>query len=148
MKNELFGTDGIRSQVGVFPLDEASTVNLGSILGILFRESRILIGRDTRESSELIESLLYRGLSGRANVFSIGVIPTPGLSYITREHGFDYGIMISASHNLYTDNGIKIFNRTGEKIPEKIEKQIEKLFRTQSHVLPQTHARDSRGQQR
>ena len=137
MKNELFGTDGIRSQVGVFPLDEASTINLGSILGILFQKSRILIGRDTRESSEFVESLLCRGLSGRANVFSIGVIPTPGLSYITREHGFDYGIMISASHNLYTDNGLKIFSRTGEKIPEKIEKEIEKLFRTQSHVLPQ-----------
>ena len=138
MKNELFGTDGIRSQVGVFPLDEASTVKLGNILGILFRNSRILIGRDTRESSEFVENLLCRGLSGQVKIFSIGIIPTPGLSLLTRTLGFDSGIMISASHNLYTDNGIKIFDRTGEKIPEKIEKQIEQLFRITLRSVSQT----------
>jgi phosphoglucosamine mutase len=130
-KSNLFGTDGIRQQVGRFPLDDGSIAKLGRAIGTLTHGSKIIIGRDTRESGQHIEELIAAGISAASNQCHIsraGVIPTPGLSFITQHDDFDYGIMITASHNPYTDNGIKIFGSDGEKVPGKIEIQIEDIF--------------------
>jgi phosphoglucosamine mutase len=124
MASNLFGTDGIRGMAGEFPLDEATLINLGHIIGSLAATPRIVIGRDTRESGMAIENHLARGLAKKVQIYSSGVIPTPGLAYLTRNLGFHFGIMISASHNPYRDNGIKIFNRRGEKISADCEKKI------------------------
>lgn len=129
--NKLFGTDGIRQQVGRFPLDDDSIAKLGRAIGVLTHGSKIIIGRDTRESGQHIEELIAAGISAVSNqcaITCVGVIPTPGLSFITQHHDFDYGIMITASHNPYTDNGIKIFGSDGEKVPGKMEIQIEDIF--------------------
>jgi phosphoglucosamine mutase len=130
-KSKLFGTDGIRQQVGRFPLDDDSIAKLGRAIGTLTQGSKIIISRDTRESGQHIEELIAAGISTVSNQCHItraGVIPTPGLSFITRHNDFDYGIMITASHNPYTDNGIKIFGSDGEKVPGKMEIQIEDIF--------------------
>lgn len=132
-KKHLFGTDGIRQEVGTFPLDDISIQELGYAFGRIIHSNnaRIIIGRDTRKSSQHIEQLLTIGIKNAhlpAIIESCGVIPTPGLSYITRELQFDFGIMITASHNPYTDNGIKFFNSHGEKLCESLEKEIEDSF--------------------
>jgi phosphoglucosamine mutase len=130
-KSKLFGTDGIRQQVGQFPLDDHSIIKMGQALGTLTPDSKIIIGRDTRESGQHIEELIAAGISAvsnRCHITHVGVIPTPGLSFITQHHDFDYGIMITASHNPYTDNGIKIFASDGEKVPGKMETRIEDIF--------------------
>lgn len=127
-KSKLFGTDGIRARVGNFPLDDRSLIKLGNSIGEIFRGFKILIGIDTRASGERIKELIAAGISSRAEVFYCGVIPTPGISYIIGHSHFDYGIMITASHNPYYDNGIKIFNSRGEKISPDIEEDIEDIF--------------------
>jgi phosphoglucosamine mutase len=136
----LFGTDGIRSRVGTFPLDNSSLQKLGSILGELWSGSKVLIGRDTRISGREIKELLAAGLSDQTVPQSCGVIPTPGFSYILDHSDFDYGIMITASHNPYFDNGIKIFRGNGEKISGEEEQEIEKKFfysgQTESKMTP------------
>lgn len=124
----MFGTDGIRGTVGLFPLDEASLVKLGNAIGRILNPVSIIIGRDTRESGHDIENALAAGLPNRTDVYFSGVVPTPGLSYLTGREGFEYGIMITASHNPYTDNGIKILNREGEKISDELEHEIEDYF--------------------
>jgi phosphoglucosamine mutase len=124
MANNLFGTDGIRGLAGKFPLDEVTVIKLGQVIGSLAANPKIVIGRDTRESGVAIEDQLARGLAKKARIYSSGVIPTPGLAYLTRKLGFHFGIMISASHNPYHDNGIKIFNRRGEKISVNLENKI------------------------
>jgi len=138
--SKLFGTDGIRQQVGQFPLDDDSIAKLGRAIGTLIPGSKIIIGRDTRKSGQHIEELIAAGISAeapRCRISSAGVIPTPGLSFITQQKDFDYGIMITASHNPYTDNGIKIFGSDGEKVPEEMETQIEDIFfRLQDSWLP------------
>jgi phosphoglucosamine mutase len=139
-KSKLFGTDGIRQQVGRFPLDDHSIAKLGRAIGTLINGSKIIIGRDTRESGQHIEELIAAGIfaeSNQCHISHAGVIPTPGLSYNTQNNDFDYGIMITASHNPYTDNGIKIFGSDGEKVSEKMEIQIEDIFfRLQGPWLP------------
>jgi len=126
--NKLFGTDGIRSRVGKFPLDNNSLISLGLVCGELWSGSKILIGRDTRISGPEIEKLLAVGFSDRTQCQFCGVMPTPGFSYILDQGDFDYGIMITASHNPYFDNGIKIFNGNGEKISVNQEQEIEQKF--------------------
>jgi phosphoglucosamine mutase len=128
VKNKLFGTDGIRSEFGVFPLDRESVVKLGNVLGRLLKGTGIVIGRDTRRSGEEIVKLLASGISNETTIVDCGVIPTPGLSRVTRSGNYDYGIMITASHNPWTDNGIKIFKSDGEKISEELERQLEEAF--------------------
>jgi phosphoglucosamine mutase len=124
MTANLFGTDGIRGTAGEFPLDEATLVKLGRVMGSLAPDARIVVGRDTRESGAAIECHLASGMARKARFHSAGVIPTPGLAYLTRTLGFHFGIMISASHNPYRDNGIKIFDRHGEKIPIGLQNKI------------------------
>jgi phosphoglucosamine mutase len=126
----LFGTDGIRGEAGRFPLD-APTVNtigfsLARHLAETITEPAIVIGRDTRESGEWLEQALINGATrGGAQCLSAGVITTPGVAFLTRKLGAHAGVVISASHNPYQDNGIKIFSPSGEKIDDALERQIE-----------------------
>ncbi|HZM85567.1 MAG TPA: phosphoglucosamine mutase [Blastocatellia bacterium] len=127
----LFGTDGIRGTAGLFPLDDTTVAIIGRSLVLnlsieLGRSPNIVIGRDTRESGEQIELALAAGaISGGATVQSAGVITTPGIAYITRATSFDAGIVISASHNPYQDNGIKVFSPSGRKLADELERKIE-----------------------
>lgn len=127
-KNSLFGTDGIRATFGDYPLDTESIVKLGNAVDRVFQGARIVIGRDTRQSGEQIMRLLSSGMSNQTKIFDCGIFPTPALSFVTDHDDFDYGIMITASHNPWTDNGIKIFRENGEKIPEFLEKDLEDIF--------------------
>ena len=128
---QLFGTDGIRGVAGEFPLTVESTFITGRALGHdLIRSNpraRVLIGQDTRESSRWIADRVAAGLSSRGvEVASAGVITTPGVAYLARSRGFDAGIVISASHNPWTDNGIKVFSGDGYKLADARELAIEK----------------------
>ncbi len=127
----LFGTDGIRGEAGVFPLDEISVYRIGRSMAVqlqhrLGREAKLLTGRDTRESGQWIEREFTRGaVSVGATCRSAAVITTPGIAYLTRALGIDLGVVISASHNPFYDNGIKAFLPTGRKLDEEMEKLIE-----------------------
>ncbi len=125
---KLFGTDGIRSRFGSYPLEEESIRKLGFSIAHLFNGSSILIGRDTRASGKDIEKWLFDGLIDNSKVYCCGVVPTPVLAFLVKQGRFDLGIMITASHNPYFDNGIKIFKGDGEKISADVEGQIEKIF--------------------
>jgi phosphoglucosamine mutase len=129
---KLFGTDGIRGKAGVAPLEPATVARVGEALVRSLADGpsphRFVIGRDTRESGEWIEQELARGLtSGGATVVSAGVVPTPAIAYLARTEGFDAGLVISASHNPYEDNGIKVFGGSGVKLTEKLEASVESL---------------------
>lgn len=126
----LFGTDGIRGEAGRFPLDAATVKTIGfslaSHLAETVSEPVIVIGRDTRESGEWLEQALIEGATqAAARCLSAGVITTPGVAFLTRKLQAGAGVVISASHNPYQDNGIKIFSPTGEKIDDSLERQIE-----------------------
>ncbi len=129
---KLFGTDGIRGEAGKFPLDEKTVEIIGSSLArqvskITGEAANFVTGRDTRESGEWIEKAFCQGVkSENANCVSAGVITTPGIAFLTNAENFDAGIVISASHNPFEDNGIKIFSPTGKKISRETEMQIEK----------------------
>ena len=127
---KLFGTDGIRGKAGVAPLEPATVARVGAALVRSLMDGaaphRFVIGRDTRESGEWIEQELARGLtSGGATVVSAGVVPTPAVAYLARTEGFDAGLVISASHNPYEDNGIKVFGGSGVKLTEPLEASVE-----------------------
>jgi len=128
---QLFGTDGIRGVAGEFPLTRDSVYWIGRALGHdLIRgnsKARVVIGQDTRASSQWIADRFLQGLAsvGVASR-SAGVITTPGVAYLARSQGFDAGVVISASHNPWTDNGIKVFSRDGYKLPDARELAIEK----------------------
>ena len=126
----LFGTDGIRGEAGQFPLDRATVSAIGSSLAAHLAERtptpQILIGRDTRESGESIERALMAGaIRAGAKCMSAGVITTPGVAFLTRKLQAAAGVVISASHNPYQDNGIKIFAPSGQKMDDSVERQIE-----------------------
>jgi phosphoglucosamine mutase len=126
---KLFGTDGIRGVAGEYPLDDKTIYAIGRALGDHLPEGprRVVIGEDTRESSPRIALLLKSGLrhSG-VETESAGILPTPGVAYLTHTQGFSAGAVISASHNPWRDNGIKIFGPDGYKLPDAIELEIEK----------------------
>jgi phosphoglucosamine mutase len=128
---KLFGTDGMRGEAGRFPLDEATVYIVGQSLAKQFSEKtgrtpRFIIGRDTRESGAWIESAVCDGVESRgAECISAGVITTPGVAFLTADEKADAGIVISASHNPFYDNGIKIFSPSGRKIDETTERNIE-----------------------
>jgi len=135
----LFGTDGIRGTAGsVDSLLNPQLVNaIGVATGIVFKnQAQILIGRDTRKSGVEIEQALIAGLtSAGVNVTLIGVIPTPGLAHLLLSRKADAAIMITASHNPASDNGIKIFGSNGQKIADEIEREIERLIDSNSEVV-------------
>ena len=138
MSKKYFGTDGIRGEFGAEPLTENFFVLLGAAISKSLLRSkdckkRILFGCDTRESSNKIINLISSGLSSEHCVLSnAGIVSTPAIAFYTRKNKYDLGIVVSASHNLYHDNGIKIFNKNGFKISLEdenyIENYIEKLF--------------------
>ena len=143
----LFGTDGIRGEAGQFPLDSATVSAIGfSLASHLIKDAEvpeIVIGRDTRESGESIERALIAGASkAGAKCLSAGVITTPGVAYLTRALQASAGVVISASHNPYQDNGIKIFAPTGEKMDDSVERLIESdVFSNASPALSETSQR-------
>ena len=140
-KPELFGTDGIRGVAGQYPLDHATVSKIGSALGTVLKNAstsvRVVLGKDTRESNEWISLALASGLAAAgAEVLDVGIITTPGVAYLTRRDGFSAGVMVSASHNPYQDNGIKIFSPAGTKLAAAQELEIEELIRTLPELSP------------
>jgi phosphoglucosamine mutase len=134
-KPQLFGTDGVRGVAGQFPLDRETIFKLGQALGIVLRKHvaarplRVVLGEDTRESSVWISQTMAAGLrSSSVEVAYAGVITTPGVAFLALRHGFAGGVMISASHNPYQDNGIKILSNSGMKLSEALELEIETLL--------------------
>jgi len=131
----LFGTDGVRGAAGAYPLDPPTVRRLGAALVRALPHGaggagapRLLIGRDTRESGTWIEAELAHGAAGEgATVTSAGIVPTPAIAYLTRSMAYDAGIVISASHNPFEDNGIKVFSGRGEKFTETIEREVEAI---------------------
>jgi phosphoglucosamine mutase len=127
---KLFGTDGIRGIAGTAPLDPKTIFATGLALAHsvprMAAVRRVLIGRDTRESSPWIAATLAAGLAEAGIALeSAGVIPTPGVAYLTRTHGYAAGVVISASHNPWQDNGIKLFGADGYKLPDAVELEME-----------------------
>ena len=134
-KPQLFGTDGVRGVAGRYPLDRETVWKIGrSLAGVLSRENserplRVVLGEDTRESSGWISAALAAGLQSHGVEPSYaGVITTPGVAFLTRRHGFAAGVVVSASHNPFEDNGIKILSRAGMKLPESTEVEIERAL--------------------
>ena len=139
---KLFGTDGIRARAGEFPLDMCTIETIGASLAQHFSEKvgrspRFVTGRDTRESGQWIESAIHSGASANgAQIESASVITTPGVAFVTGCFGFDAGIVISASHNPFEDNGIKVFLPDGRKLDETTERKIEADVFKSSIAIP------------
>ena len=131
---ELFGTDGIRGQSNVYPIVPEMALQLGKAIAAVFdtgdlTRDRALIGKDTRLSGYMLETALTSGLvSAGMNVFLVGPVPTPAVAHLTRSMNATVGIMLTASHNPFDDNGIKIFDGEGFKLPDPVEEQIEQLL--------------------
>ena len=134
MSRKYFGTDGIRGRVGDVPVTPDFMLKLGWATGKVFAsedgtKSTVVIGKDTRVSGYMLESALQAGLvAAGANVKLLGPLPTPGIALLTRTQKPDAGIVISASHNPYFDNGIKFFNGQGSKLSDELELQIEAMI--------------------
>ena len=136
MPRKYFGTDGIRGEFGLEPL----TNNFFIILGIAIAKSlsikksikkKVLIGSDTRESSSQIINLISQGLEiENFSIDNAGIVPTPAIAFYTQKEKYDIGLMVSASHNLFKDNGVKIFNQDGYKISSEEEQYIEDYINT------------------
>jgi phosphoglucosamine mutase len=134
---KLFGTDGIRGVANQWPLTSDFVVRVGQAIGqIIAHESgkpMVVIGRDTRLSGEMLESALASGLMSQGvDTLHLGVITTPGIAYLTTKLGARLGIVISASHNPYEDNGIKVFGPDGFKIPDEMEAEIERMAQSEA----------------
>jgi len=144
---QLFGTDGIRGKAHEYPLDPASMFALGEALAHRLNGGRVLLGMDTRESGPEIAKALSAGMTkGGGEAVLVGVIPTPGVAYLCRMSDAAAGISISASHNPFHDNGVKIFGHDGMKIPDSVEEQIEdemRALRRDDTNVPDLELRDS-----
>lgn len=131
---KLFGTDGVRGVANIHPMTAETAMQLGRAAAYIFKSNhhkrhRIVIGKDTRISGYMLESALVAGIcSMGVDVLLVGPLPTPGIANITKSMRADAGVVISASHNLFQDNGIKFFSADGYKLPDKIELKIEKLM--------------------
>lgn len=148
----MFGTDGIRGVAGEPPLDPVTITRLGAALVRRIRDAHaaardhaqpvhIAVGRDTRESGVWIETALARGVTAAGGrLTSFGVIPTPGVAYLTRTGPFDLGVVISASHNPFEDNGLKVFSGRGEKFGEPEERAVEAIVADPSWPVPDAPA--------
>ncbi|NPA39608.1 MAG: phosphoglucosamine mutase [Thermodesulfobacteria bacterium] len=134
MARRLFGTDGIRGEANVFPMLPELVLEVGRAIGYYFKNKdshigKVIIGKDTRLSGYIFESALVAGIcSMGVDCWLVGPIPTPGIAFLTKDMRADAGIMISASHNPYYDNGIKIFDKRGFKLPDEVEEEIEALI--------------------
>jgi len=134
----LFGTDGIRGRVNTYPMTPENALKVGMAAAIVLGKEHharntVLIGKDTRLSGYMIESALTSGICSMGmNVTLVGPLPTPGIAFLTRTLRIDAGVVISASHNPFYDNGIKFFSYNGFKLPDDIEKRIEELVKDDS----------------
>ena len=141
----LFGTDGVRGKAGDYPLDVPTVRRIGAALARALRSGdapvRFLAGRDTRESGGWIERELAFGLASQgASLTSAGIIPTPAVAYLTPRMSYTAGVVISASHNPFEDNGIKVFSGAGEKFTETLEAHVESIIADQSWAVPAGNA--------
>ena len=141
MPERIFGTDGVRGRAGAPPLDVRTVRRVGAALVRAFATSArplsLLVGRDTRESGGWIERELAHGArSEGASVTSAGIIPTPAVAFLTKHEGFDAGVVISASHNPFEDNGIKVFSGAGLKFTESVEREVEAIVADWSWEVP------------
>ena len=132
MERRLFGTDGIRGTANVYPMTSEVALKLGRAVSYVFKErhgrGRIVVGKDTRLSGYMLETAIASGVCSMGlDVWLVGPLPTPGIAFITSSMRADAGIVISASHNPYQDNGIKIFSGDGFKLPDELEYEIEKM---------------------
>ena len=132
-KRKYFGTDGVRGLANAFPMTPDIALKLGAAAGRHFRKDqkqhRVVIGKDTRRSSYMFENALTAGFTSTGmDVYLLGPVPTPAVGVLTRSMRADVGVMISASHNSYLDNGIKFFGPEGFKLSDKVEFEIEKLL--------------------
>ena len=133
MTRKYFGTDGVRGRVGEAPITPDFVMKLGQAAGRVLRRHldghrhvRVVIGKDTRVSGYMLEAALQAGFSSAGvDVVLCGPIPTPAIAYLTRAQRADAGVVISASHNPYNDNGIKFFSESGTKLPDEVELEIE-----------------------
>jgi len=143
---ELFGTDGVRGVANEYPMTAEMALNIGRATAYLFKRKghipRIIIGKDTRISGYMLENALVSGIcSMGVNALLVGPLPTPGIAFTTNSMRADAGIVISASHNPFQDNGIKIFSHEGLKLPDEKELEIEKLiFSNKMHTLHPSHS--------
>ena len=141
----LFGTDGVRGKAGEYPLDVDTVRRLGAALTRALRHGdapvKFLAGRDTRESGSWIERELAFGIGTQGGMMtSAGIIPTPAVAYLTPRLGYTAGVVISASHNPFEDNGIKVFSGAGEKFTETLEQRVESIAADESWTIPDTPA--------
>jgi phosphoglucosamine mutase len=143
---KLFGTDGIRGVANEYPMTPEMALNIGKATAHYFKRrdhhSKIIIGKDTRISGYMLENALVAGIcSMGVDAILVGVMPTPGIAFLTQSMRADAGIVISASHNPYEDNGIKVFSSDGYKLPDETELEIEELiFRNNMHGFnPSSH---------
>src|SRR5271157_6089109 len=133
----LFGTDGIRGKSGKFPLDFETVGKLALSASIVLKKSHlkpiVVMGRDTRESGKQISGALIEGFAAAGvGVWDAGILPTPGISYLVKKYPVMAGVVISASHNPYNDNGIKFFSHKGTKLPDTVESEIENILNEKS----------------
>lgn len=131
MSRKYFGTDGVRGRVGEHPLTVEFALKLASSAARVLapKGGTVLVGKDTRISGYMFEAALEAGfVASGVNVMLIGPLPTPGIAYLTKRFECDFGVVISASHNPYEDNGIKFFDRNGGKLNDEIETQIEQFL--------------------
>lgn len=136
---ELFGTDGVRGKAGNGKLNASTAMKVAMAAGIYFRKhsitNKIIVGKDTRRSGYMIENAIVSGLTAVGyDVRQIGPMPTPAIAFLTEDMRCDGGIMISASHNPYYDNGIKFFNSQGDKLNEDAEKEIEDIYHNENLI--------------
>jgi phosphoglucosamine mutase len=144
MPKELFGTDGIRGVPGTPPLDDATLYATGRSLGTYLKQTspaaHVLIGMDTRESGPHLAALLAAGLANAGvSVDFAGIITTPGVACLVRQRGFQAGVVISASHNPFQDNGVKLFSSAGMKFPDAVEETLEEdIFKHRREPAPKS----------
>ena len=145
---KLFGTDGIRGVANQYPMTPEMAVTIGRAVATFFkgydRQSKIVIGKDTRISGDMLEHALISGIcSVGVNAYLTGILPTPGVAFMTSSIRADAGIVISASHNPFYDNGIKLFNGNGYKLSDEEERQIEQLVLNQTIAPTSKSVRDT-----
>src|SRR3990167_1416347 len=132
-RRKIFGTDGVRGTANIHPMTSELALQLGRAVSYVFKNGRkrhgIVIGKDTRLSGYMLETALASGIcSMGADVLLVGPLPTPGVAYLTRSMRADAGVVISASHNPFQDNGIKFFSGEGFKLPDEVEARMEAMI--------------------
>ncbi len=144
---KLFGTDGIRGKANQYPINVETAVKIGQSVARYFRsktdKTSVIIGKDSRLSGDMLAHAVMAGICSMGmDAIYTGTLPTPGIAVLTRDSGAAAGIMVSASHNPYFDNGIKVFDETGFKLPQVVENEIETLILNDEYRLVRTSDRD------